>query len=159
MEFTQSIPKAETFSGSNLLSKHRKYRSIKDQSIVALIDLRKDYELEAAVLVTYDNSAKELVLEEIKEDGTIESLDRISCPILPAIHKLNHESLVISFGDKTMKYRLGASHAHEKHFYFYTEEANRIVGWKQMDTSVVEIWNFNLDEGERIVATASAYKS
>ena len=58
-----------------------------------------------------------------------------------------------------MRYRLGASHAHEKHFYFYTEEANRIVGWKQMDTNVVEIWNFNLDESERIIATASAYKS
>jgi hypothetical protein len=36
-----------------------------------------------------------------------------------------------------MRYRLGESHAHEKHFYFYTQEENRIVGWKQMDTSIV----------------------
>ena len=58
-----------------------------------------------------------------------------------------------------MRYRLGESHAQKKHFYFYTEEENRIVGWKQMDSAVVEIWNFNLDQGERIIATASAYKN
>ncbi len=58
-----------------------------------------------------------------------------------------------------MKYKLGQEHGHEKHFYFYTEEESRIVGWKQSGDDVVEMWNFNLDEGEKIIATAAAYKS
>lgn len=56
-----------------------------------------------------------------------------------------------------MRYNLGKSHSHEKHFYFYTEEKSRVVGWKQEGNDVVEVWNFNLDEGEKIIATASAY--
>ncbi len=58
-----------------------------------------------------------------------------------------------------MKYKLGEEHGHEKHFYFYTEEDSRILGWKQSGDDVIEMWNFNLDEGEKIIATASAYKS
>lgn len=85
-------------------------------------------------------------------------LQTIPSTVLPSIHKLNHESIVINIGDKTIRYRLGESHAHEKHFYFYTEEESRIVGWKQVDDDVVEIWNFNLDDGEKIVATSTAYR-
>ena len=44
----------------------RKNRSIKNQQVVSLIDLRKDYELEAAVLITYDSDQNMLIFEEIQ---------------------------------------------------------------------------------------------
>lgn len=98
-------------------------------------------------------------MEEISENGDIKLLEKIPCPSTPSIHKLNHETIIIKYGDKTMRYQLGESHGHEKHFYFYTEEKERIVGWKQVGENVVEIWNLNLDEGEKIISTASAYNS
>ena len=57
-----------------LLIYHRKYHDTRNRQIISLMDLRNDYELEAAVLITYSETDKQLILQEIKEDGEINVL-------------------------------------------------------------------------------------
>lgn len=45
-----------------LLIYHRKYHDTRNRQIISLMDLRKDYELEAAVLITYSETDKQLIL-------------------------------------------------------------------------------------------------
>lgn len=46
----------------NILFYFRKHHESKNRQIVELMDLRKDYELEAAVLITYCDQDKQLIL-------------------------------------------------------------------------------------------------
>jgi hypothetical protein len=86
-------------------------------------------------------------------------LATFSSPHEPFIYKLNAHNIAIKLGDKIEKFCLfKQDDLAEKQFYFYTQDATSINGWKAVDNSVIKIWNFQTHGSEQIIKIASAFR-
>lgn len=87
---------------------------------MALVQLKRDYETENAVLVTYSAQHSQAIIEEVLESGEVVQLGVLECPSIPAVFKLNDHSILLRSGERTQRFQLLAEDdSREKEYYFY----------------------------------------
>lgn len=126
---------------------------------MSLVQLKRDYETENAILVTYSSIYKQVIIEEILENGEVVQLATLPSPTAPAIYKLNEHSILLKSGDRVQRFHLlEDDDTAEKQYYFYTVGEQDVEGWRVVDDEVTPIWNFQLKGRERVLKTACAFR-
>ena len=93
--------------------------------LIKLVHLKRDFETEIAVLITYSEQEATTYVEEINEKGETKLLASYQEQQEPLVYKLNDHKLAIKFGDKIERFSLlEEDELPEKEFYFYTQESN-----------------------------------
>lgn len=127
--------------------------------LVKFMHLKRDYEAEVAVVVSYSAASSETFLEEVTEEGEVRALQTLSSEHEPSVYKLNDHNIAIKLGQRIEKFSLlKTGELVDKEFYFYTQEKNVLSGWKAVGEAVVRIWNFESRGSESIIRVASAFR-